>query len=72
MKESLKEGYILGVILESEWSVKNKITATGALAVPVWRYSFGTVNWRLEETENRKETRKITKIYTIKAMCFYE
>jgi hypothetical protein len=27
----------------------NKITAIGALAVPVLRYSFGIINWRLEE-----------------------
>jgi hypothetical protein len=69
MKASLKEGCTLRVILESELSVKNKITAIGAFAVPVLRYSFGTVNWRLEETENRKETRTVSKMYT---MCFYE
>jgi hypothetical protein len=27
----------------------NKITAIGALAVPVLRYSCGIINWRIEE-----------------------
>jgi len=57
------------VILESELSVVYKITAIGAFAVPISRYSFGTINWRVEETENRQETRTVSKIYT---MCFYE
>jgi hypothetical protein len=30
-------------------NARNKITATGALAVPVLRYSLGTINWRTEE-----------------------
>jgi hypothetical protein len=72
MKESLKEVYMLRLILESELSVRNKVTTIGALAVPILRYNFSTVNWRLEETENRPETRKVTKMFTIEAMCFYE
>jgi hypothetical protein len=70
MKESLKEGCILRGILDSELSVKYKITAIGAFVVPILKYSFGTVNWRLEETENRHETRKVTTMFTIEAMCF--
>ena len=45
------------MIGKSEFNAKNKITATGALAVPVLRYSFDIVIWRLEEI--RKIDRKL-------------
>ena len=32
------------MILKSELNAKNRITAIGALAVPVLRYSFGIIN----------------------------
>jgi hypothetical protein len=35
--------------LDSELSEKNKIQASGSLAVAVLRYSFGIINWRQEE-----------------------
>jgi hypothetical protein len=46
MKERLKKEYTrrLRVILKSELSVNNKITAIGALAVPVLIYSFDIIN----------------------------
>jgi hypothetical protein len=40
-------------------NAKNKITAIGALAIPVLRYSFGIINWRLEEI--KKLTGKLEK-----------
>jgi hypothetical protein len=51
MTERLKKEYsrILRTILISELNTKNKITAIGALAVLVLRYSFGNINWRIEE-----------------------
>jgi D-serine dehydratase len=51
MKDRLKKEYNrrLRMVLKSELNARNKITATGALAVPVLRYSFGIINWRLEE-----------------------
>jgi len=49
-ERKLKEDYILRMIMRSELSVKDKITAIGEFAVPILRYSFGTVHWRLEET----------------------
>ena len=51
MKERLKKEYsrILRMILKSELNARNKISAIGALAVPVLRYSFGIINWRIEE-----------------------
>ena len=58
MKERLKEEYTgrSRMILKSELNARNKITAIGALAVPVLRYSFGIINWRIEEIKkNRQE-----------------
>jgi hypothetical protein len=36
----------LRIIMKSGLNVKNKITATEALAVPVLRSTFGIINWR--------------------------
>ena len=46
MKERLKQEYSrrLKIILKSELIARNKITAIGARAVPVLRYSFGIMN----------------------------
>jgi hypothetical protein len=46
MKERLKQEYNrrLRMILKSELNPRNKITAIGALAMPVLRYNFGTIN----------------------------
>jgi hypothetical protein len=54
MKEILKQEYNrrLRIILKSELNARNKITAIGALAVPVLRYSFGIINWRIEDIKN--------------------
>jgi hypothetical protein len=51
MKERLKKEYTrrLRMILKSELNAKNKSTATGTLAVPVLRYTFSIIIWRLEE-----------------------
>ena len=45
-KEKLKKEYLrrFRSVLGTELSAKNKIQAIGSLAVPVLRYSFGTVN----------------------------
>jgi hypothetical protein len=62
MKEGLKKEYTrrLRMILKSELSAKNKITAIGALGIPVLRYSFGIIKWRLEEIKKiDRQTRKI-------------
>jgi hypothetical protein len=57
MKERLKQEYNrrLRMILKSELNARNKITATGALAVPVLRYSFGIINWKIEDTKKLSE-----------------
>jgi hypothetical protein len=51
MKDRLKQKYNrrLRMVLKSELNARNKITAIGALAVAVLRYSFGIINWKLEE-----------------------
>ena len=52
-KEKLKKEYLrrLRLVLGTELSAKNKIQATGSLAVTVLRYSFGIVNWHQEELQ---------------------
>lgn len=49
------------MILKSKLNAKNKITTIGVLAIPVLRYSFGIINWRLGEVKkncqkNQKDT----------------
>ena len=44
-------------------SVKNKIQATGSLAVPVLKYSFGIINWC--QAELQKLDRKKRKLLII-------
>jgi len=48
------------MILKSELNARNKVTATGTLAVPVLRYSFGIINWRIEDIKNRQKNQKDT------------
>jgi hypothetical protein len=57
MKERLKQEYSrrLRMILKSELNARNKITAVAALTVPVFRYSFGIIDWRTEETKKKKK-----------------
>jgi hypothetical protein len=68
MKEGLKQKYNkrLRMILKSELNARNKITAIGALAVPVLRYSFGIINWRIEDIKKiDRKTRKILTTYKV-------
>ena len=63
-KEKLKKEYLrLRLVLVTELSAKNKIQATGSLAVPVLKYSFGIVNWHQEKLQ--KLDRKTRKLLTI-------
>jgi hypothetical protein len=68
IKEKLKKEYTrrLRVIVKSELNAKNKTTSIGALAVPVLRYSFGIINWILEEIKKTDgKTRKILTMYKL-------
>ena len=68
MKERLKWEYRrrLRMILKSELNARNKITAIGALAIPVLRQSFGVINWRIEEIKQIDgKTGKMLTMYKI-------
>ena len=52
------------MILTSELNARNKTTAFGALAAPVLRYSFGIINWGIEEIKQiDRKTRKMLAMY---------
>ena len=57
MKEKLKQDYSrrLRMVLKYKLNTRNKITAIGAIAVPVLRYSFGIINWRIEEIKKNSQ-----------------
>jgi hypothetical protein len=62
----LKQEYSrqLRMILKCELNARNKTAAIEALAVPVLRYSFGIINWRLEEIKQiDRKTRKMLTMY---------
>jgi hypothetical protein len=66
MKERLKEEYRrrLRMVLKSELNARNKITAIGALALPVRKYSFDIIKWRTEEIKQiDRKTRKMLTVY---------
>ena len=66
MKVRLKQEYSrrLRMIMKSELKARNKITAIGALGVPVLRYSFGIINRRIEEIKQiDSKTRKMLTVY---------
>ena len=50
------------LVLGTELSAKNKIQATGSLAVPLLRYGFRNVNWHQEKLQelNRKTRQLLT------------
>jgi hypothetical protein len=65
MKTQLRKEYIRRVrkIMETELNSKNKITAINTLAVPILRYSFGIIQWKLSEI--KKLDTKTRKMLTI-------
>jgi hypothetical protein len=65
-KEKLEKEHLrrLILVLDTGLSVKNKIRATGALAVPVLRHNVGIINWHQEELP--KVGRKTRKLLTIR------
>jgi hypothetical protein len=68
MKERFKKEYSrrLRMILKSELNARNKITPIGAIAVPVLRYSFGIISWRIEEIKKiDRKTRKMLTVYKV-------
>jgi len=66
MRERLKKEYGRRLIMipKSELNARNKITAIEALAIPVLRYCFGIINWRIEEIKKiDRKTRKMLTMY---------
>jgi len=65
MKERLKEhNKRLRMLLKSDMNAKNKTAAIGPLAVPLLRYSFGIINWRLQEIRKTdRKTRNVLIMY---------
>jgi len=64
-KEKLKKEYLrrLRLVWGTDLSSKNKIQASGSLALPVLSYHFGIFNWHHKEVQ--KLDRKMRKLLTI-------
>jgi len=58
------------MMLNSELNSKNKFTTIGALAFPVLKFNFGTINWGLEEI--KKFDRKTRLVLTMYKMHYSE
>ncbi|KAI5721426.1 hypothetical protein M8J77_020648 [Diaphorina citri] len=66
MKKLIEKEYKrrLRMILSSELNARNKIQALNTLAVPVLQYSFGIIDWRLDEIRQFDyDTRKFLTMY---------
>ena len=61
MKVKIKKGYKqqIKLVLNSELNARNRIAAINTLAVPVVLYSYGIIDWKLNEIQDLdKMTRK--------------
>jgi hypothetical protein len=65
MKERWKEyNRRVRMLLKSDMNAKNKTAAIRALDFPLLRYSFGIINWKLEEIRKiDRKTRKVLIMY---------
>lgn len=66
VKEKVKKEYIRRVrsVLKTQLSAKNKISAIGALAVPVLQYGFAVLDWNITEIRALDvKTRKYLTMY---------
>ena len=54
MKVKIRKEYKrrLKLILKSELNARNKMTAINTLAVPIVSYSYGVINWKVEDIHN--------------------
>ena len=54
MKVKIRKEYKrrIKLVLKSELNARNKITAINALAVPVILYSYGVIDWKLDEIQD--------------------
>ena len=53
MKVKIRKEYKrrIKLVLKSELNARNKITAINALAVPVILFSYGVIDWKLDEIQ---------------------
>ena len=61
MKVKIKKEYKRGIklVLNSELNARNRIASINTLAVPVVLYSYGIIDWKLNEIQDLdKMTRK--------------
>ena len=62
MKMNIKKEYFRRsrLVLKTELNLKNKIKALNSLAIPVVQYSFGVIDWKMQEIKSMdRKTRKI-------------
>ena len=54
MKVKIRKEYKrrIKLVLKSELNARNKITAINTLAVPVFLYSYGVIDWKLDEIQD--------------------
>ena len=54
MKAKIQKEYKrrISLVLKSELNARNKIAAINKLAVPVVSYSYGEINWKLDEIQD--------------------
>ena len=54
MKFKIRKDYKrrIKLVLKSEWNARNKITAINTLAVLVILYSYGVIDWKLDEIQD--------------------
>ncbi|CAH2018627.1 unnamed protein product [Acanthoscelides obtectus] len=68
LKVDIRHEYITRVrkILQTQLTSRNKITAIGALAIPIMQYSFGIINWTLDDIRQMdRKTRKLMTTHNI-------
>ena len=54
MKAKMQKGYKrrIRLVLKSELNARSNIAAINTLAVPVVSYSYGVINWKLDEIQD--------------------
>ena len=55
------------LVLKSELNARNKIAAFNTLAVPVILYSYGVIDWKLDETQHLDRITKKQLVYELDA-----
>ena len=66
MKVKIKKEYKrqIKLVLNSELNARNRIAAINTLAVPVVLYSYGIINWKLNEIQDLDKMTRNCLLYT--------